>query len=301
MVRVALLLLIVGGVAVFTLQNLSPIGLVILGIRTQALPLAFWVVGSLIAGALTTLFLTGLSSLSRSTVRRSGQRVDEPSGSARSPWSAAGANRESKSTRTRNSAGFSAASAGSRRTDDDWEGGDQEAWEDWGEPEPVRQSAPETRTEVRDTADDDWANWEGYEERLRNSRRPVDRATDRTTPPPRTEFEVKRPPAARQQSGSVYSYRYDDAKDRPTERKTTERKPKEVYDAEYRVLIPPYNPESSYNPEPPYNPESPFTPEPSYTPEPEPLYTPEPQPPVTNTDDDDDDWGLDDDLEDKKR
>ncbi|NJO77382.1 MAG: hypothetical protein HC827_01920 [Cyanobacteria bacterium RM1_2_2] len=63
MVRVVLLLLIVGGLVAFAIQNLTPIALVVLGTRTLALPLAVWVLGALAAGALTTLLLSGFMPL----------------------------------------------------------------------------------------------------------------------------------------------------------------------------------------------------------------------------------------------
>ena len=81
-------------------------------------------------------------------------------------------------------------------------------------------------------------------------------ATSRKPPyiPRRIDFEAKQEPVTRLQSGSVYSHSYtrtddpDDRTDEPRDRNDTPpRKPGDVYDAEYRVLTPPYHP----NPEPP--------------------------------------------------
>lgn len=282
MVRVALLLLIAGGLTIFALQNLSPIALVILGARTLALPLAAWVLGAMAAGALTTLVLSGFFSLSRSGAaerRFTNARATESAGT-RSPWSS-GPKRDSAS-RPKNTAGFSAAGS-SRRASDDWETSAQDDWDDWGSGQETAQprsaSAPNaSRTEVRDTTDEDWANWEGYEETGPRDRERRD--STYSSQPRRTEFESRQTPKSTQQSGSVYSYSYRDPQDTPSGRKTNE-----VYDAEYRVIIPPYTP----------------TPEPSSPPPPSSS-----QPsskPVTDTTADDD-WDLDDllgDLEDKPK
>jgi hypothetical protein len=62
--RIILLLVIMGGLVVFALENWSPIvALVILGGQTQALPLGLWLVGAIALGMLTTLILVGLALL----------------------------------------------------------------------------------------------------------------------------------------------------------------------------------------------------------------------------------------------
>lgn len=277
MVRVVLLLLVVGGLAIFALQNLSPITLVFLGVRTLALPLAAWVLGAMAAGALTTLVLSGFFSLLRlgAAQRPSNSRASDFGAGNRSPWSS-NPKRDAAQARSQKTAGFSAA--GSSRNADDWEASPQDNWDDWGAaPESAPRRSTASRTEVRDTADNDWANWEGYQEAT-----PRDRDnTASSAQPRRTDFEARQAPRSTRQSGSVYSYSYREPQDTPPKRKTNE-----VYDAEYRVIIPPYTP----IPEPP-------------APQPSP---PEPQPdPVTNTpatNSDEDDWDLDEllgDLDDK--
>lgn len=296
MIRVAILLLIVAGLVIFALQNLSPIPLVVLGIRIT-LPLAAWVLGAMAAGAVTTLLLSGFSSLSRSAaVRRSTQP-----GATRSPWSSASP-RDSGSARPRNAAGFSPTD---RRNTDDWEASTRDEWDDWAQESPPRRSAASApKTEIRDTAAETWANEENYQERRRwspwslgdeprpqsrnyqdsyegtprDSARPL--PVDPPVQPQRTEFETPQSPTTQQQTGSVYSYSYREPQDPPARkpnevRKTEVRKTNEVYDAEFRVLIPPYNPVAPPAPEPPAPPPA--------------------------ADDDDDDWGLDDDLNEKPK
>lgn len=269
MVRVVLLLLIVAGLVTFAIQNLAPVALVVLGTRTLALPLAVWVLGALAAGAFTTLLLSGFFSLSKAgAVRRAAQRLsDSDSGFPRSPWGGVGTKRgvaEANRTQNKNTVGFRAASSErrseeqSRPTDDDWETAsvDRDTWDEWGEPPPRRTPSSTSRTNIRDTVDDEWRRWDDD--------RPADAPPRRSES--RTEF-TKRPPGDRYQEGRA------DGSERPPERSGG------VYDAEYRVLVPPY----SSQPIPPTPPSAPPKPAPS---EPDPL-------------DDDDDWGFDD-LEPKK-
>ncbi|MEM9448500.1 MAG: LapA family protein [Cyanobacteria bacterium P01_E01_bin.6] len=65
-----LLILFVGSLVIFTLENMSPVvPLVILGSQTQALPLAIWLVGAIALGVLTTLLVAGLMQVATSLPR----------------------------------------------------------------------------------------------------------------------------------------------------------------------------------------------------------------------------------------
>jgi hypothetical protein len=280
MVRVALLLLIAAGLVIFTLQNLTPMALVVVGVKTQALPLAVWVLGAIAAGAFTTVLVTSFPGSSRSSTvgdRASyGRAADAAARTGRAPWGAETKRTSTQASRPKGSAGFTAAGS-SRRNVDDWEAPESDDWDDWGssqEPAQYRSSpSPATKTEIRDRADDDWANWEGYE---KASPRDSERRSPENPAPRRTEFESQQPPKSSQRSGSTYSYSYREPQDSAPRRKTNE-----VYDAEYRVLIPPHNP----TPEPP-----------APTPAPAPA---EPKSdPSINTTADEDDWDLGDLLDD---
>ena len=64
-IRIALLLVVVGGLTLLLVQNWFPnLPLVFLGMTTQPLPLVVWILISLTAGAFTSLLLTALSKLS---------------------------------------------------------------------------------------------------------------------------------------------------------------------------------------------------------------------------------------------
>ena len=159
---------------------------------------------------------------------------------------------------------------------------DRAAWEDWEEaPPPRRSPAPAPQEEWRD--------------------RPL-----------RRDFEVPQQPRSASRSGSVYSYRYrDDEEDLDEEadsanevaddfeepeepeerdlaqgdRPSTESRPGEVYDADYRVLTPPYRPDSDT----------------STPPESSPIFSVEEEDEEENDDDDDNQQAPWDDWEERKR
>lgn len=83
-IRFGLILIIAAGLVVFTVQNLSPsLPLVFLAGRTQAFPLAFWLLAAIALGALTTLLIAGLTGLGASARRKTQRpRFTEPSGGA---------------------------------------------------------------------------------------------------------------------------------------------------------------------------------------------------------------------------
>lgn len=272
MIRIAILLVIAVGVIAFALQNLSPIALVILGVRTQALPLAFWVLGALAAGSLTTLLLSGFLSISkRFAVRQSNQSTASP---PRSPWSDMGNRPPESSGRTgrtgSKAAGFRTANstADSRsRAADDWETEQRDDWDDWGEEPSPRRTAdrPVTDRPVTDRPVTDRPTSNRYEDRTDRSARTDRSSESRYDRPINFEPRTSRTP------------RSADRASQPADRGAGQ-----VYDAEYRVLIPPYTPPDPV-PGPTVGP--PPNPTPNSTPNP----TPDPL--------DDEDWGLDDDTD----
>jgi uncharacterized integral membrane protein len=214
--RLFLPLLILVGLALFALQNWLPVlPLVLAGFNTQPLPLAIWMLAAIVAGAATTVAVSTLFSLTRFTaVRRSNkQRPSYPS---------EGNNQGNNESRPFVSAWQkrNEARANSPKTrlqpEEDWDNRrSREEWDDWDEETP-RSTAP---SEIRDRADEDWDNWDGYPE------------SDRPRRAIRTDFEAKQAPATQNQSGSLYSVSYE---------KADTQRPNEVYDADYRVIMPPF-------------------------------------------------------------
>ncbi|NJO40814.1 MAG: hypothetical protein HC769_21400 [Cyanobacteria bacterium CRU_2_1] len=280
MVRVLLLLLMVGALVIFGLQNLSPIPLVILGMQTLALPLAFWVLSAIVAGAFTTLVLAGLSNVSRPVVsarpaaKRSADRV---AGSSRSPWNTWTKPKESAKE-----------PKSSRYAANDWETGGQtrEEWDDWDDYQEPANRKTISDPNIRDTEDDDWARWEGYEGRTDRRREefedefeteePADRPS--RSRPRRTDFEAQQELETRRQSGSVYSYSYRKSNETSSDPEPPPvAKPSEVYDADYRVITPPYRPDPE-----------------EVIPPPSPVEPGEPND-QNDRSNDENDWGLDED------
>ncbi|MBW4514381.1 MAG: hypothetical protein KME11_04080 [Timaviella obliquedivisa GSE-PSE-MK23-08B] len=230
--RLFLPLLILAGLALFALQNWSPVlPIVVAGLNTQALPLALWMLTAIAAGATTTIAVSSLFSLSRFTaVRRSNKQRPSASPSRPEtesrPWVAAWTKR--------NEARANPPSTAKTRIQDDWENRQtREEWDDWEEDSPAPASSASFSSagvppDVHDRSDEDWDNWEGYTE--------ADRVSGTPRPPVRTDFEVRQAPVAQKQSGSLYSVSYERAETDP-------QRPNEVYDADYRVIVPPLSSE----------------------------------------------------------
>ena len=214
--RFILLLLIAGGFVVFAAQNLAPVALVVLGVKTQALPLSAWILSFMAAGALTTLVLSGFFSLSKNAaVRKSAQReTSKP----RSPWTAA-KDPSSKTTLPKNTVGFTSggvSAGGVSGAGDDWErSSDQDDWAEPPAPSAYRgreSSQPPVRDTIRDRST---GSAPGYRDSRSSQSNPEPRSESRRSPLDQAGFSRREAPEPR--------------------------KSNEVYDAEYRVLIPPYS------------------------------------------------------------
>jgi hypothetical protein len=195
-IRLLLLLLILVGLAAFTLQNWAfQLPLVFLGQQTLVLPLSVWVLGAIAAGALTTLLFTGLFRLSNTLAAQkirsrvaSASRLETEAAASRSSWDDSGWG--SSANRSPSSQDEYSSSTGDRFTDESDFGAEAEA-------DPVDRS--------------------GYER-------------------DRTNYEVPQEPTSSYRSGSSYSYSYKDPNSSGIGRSES------VYDADYRVIIPPPQP-----------------------------------------------------------
>jgi hypothetical protein len=227
--RLLLPLLILAGLALFALQNWSlALPLVIAGFRTQALPLAIWMLVAIGAGAATTVAVSSLFSLTRiSAVRRSNkgrQPANAYAPAADKKESRPGASSWANRVQPGAGAATQSARTGTQtRIQDDWENRKiREEWDDWDEDVPQRSPGRGADVNIRDRQDEDWDNWEGYPDGPQR---------------PRTQFEANQSPTAQRQSGSVYSQSYD-----KSDQSRDADRPNSVYDADYRVIIPPTEP-----------------------------------------------------------
>ncbi len=172
-IQILLLFVLVGGLSLLLLQNLSPVlPIVFLGMKTQALPVATWILGALTAGFFTSLCLQFFSYLlMRSLLVRIRQLEASPS-------PAAGKRRETEPTASRQS--YTPPPPETPTSDDT-----SEEWDsDW---------------EVEEAPEDD--DWEFEEE-------PKPPSRQETVIQESREYEVKQEPKSRTVTGSVYSYNY---------------------------------------------------------------------------------------------
>ncbi|QLE57788.1 LapA family protein [Nostoc sp. TCL26-01] len=221
LIRLILLVAVMGGLTLLLVQNWSPvISLVFLGMRSQPLPLALWILFSTAAGAGTSLLITSLFKLSNYF---GGQPRPAPFKSTTT---------SRRATTTRQTASTPPPSSQSPVREQDESNSDE--FDDW-----------ETNT----GANDDW-DFAQKPQEAANPNSPAQSVRDSTV------YERQQQPKSSSQSGSTYSYSYREPKN------TAAGKTESVYDADYRVIIPPY------------------------------------QPPANEVANDEDDWGFDDDDDD---
>ena len=309
--RVVLFLAIIGGLTLFVLQNASfSLSLVFLGMRSQTLPLSIWILISLAAGVTTSFLISGLLAFSNYLAekewrtRNGGRRSpDSSSGGTNQvtpppsprkpdldPSVASWQTRETEvnySQKTENetpskynvktfvqeisqvfSPNFNAG-VGSFTTPKSDIG--RENVEVTSPNEDIDDDWVEVGDGLSSQSDDDWGDEEEQE--------PLSKNED--TEQKQINYESPQEPKTQSWSGSVYSYGYREPKN------TGVGQTESVYDANFRVITPPYTP-PSYTP-PPYTP---------------PPYTPPPSTPPSQSDDweesrnnDDEDWGLGEDDE----
>jgi hypothetical protein len=122
----------------------------------------------------------------------------------------------------------------------DWDSKDyQEEWDDWDVQRPARE--PIIREPVRDFVR------EVPRQPSRTEERTVEDSDRKLEEDKSTVFETEQQPKSATRTGSVYSYVYREPKDRQEkEESQQDRQDKEednsdrVYDANYRVILPPY-------------------------------------------------------------
>lgn len=202
--QILLLLLVGGGLTLFVLSNLSPpvLPLMFLGMQTPALPLTVWMGIAIAAGVITSLVLQLLSYLQRGYQGNEDVAEIPP----RNRW----ASRTASETRQPEP------------------------------PTPDTPSPPHTKTQTpssdwEETSGEDW----NFEEEPVGSQSDQDYIkSERPSPSTsgnRSSYEVKQEPSSTSQSGSVYSYSYRESS------RSGVGKTDGIYDANYRVIMPPYH------------------------------------------------------------
>ncbi|MEH2013004.1 LapA family protein [Nostoc sp.] len=201
-IRLILLVAVLGVLTPLLVQNWSPpLSLVFLGVRTQPLPLAIWILFSTATGAFTSILIATLFKLSNYFV--AGQRQTADRRSATSPRPKA-TQREEPTSRP-----VSPPPPASKK-----EQPTSDVFDDW---------------ETNGTRDDDW----NFDEKSEEAPTPNPQAQQ---PRDSKTYERQSEAKSSSQSGSVYSYSYREPKN------TAAGKTESIYDADYRVIIPPYQP-----------------------------------------------------------
>jgi hypothetical protein len=231
--RLILLLAILGGFVLFTWSNLQPLSLVFLGIQFPAFPLAFWVLGAIAAGVLTTFVISILFNLSHYVAGRAVRSQFRQAARSSSRFQGVGDDR------------FQPESPSSSRATASKD--DDTAWKNWeGYEEPVDRQRTGQRSATQKQSVDDWEaeipeDWDEAPGRPANTS--GDSLRDRSRAEPasrnRTDYEVSQEPKTSSRSGSVYSYGYRD----PGSSGVGKAEPvvdKPVVDADYRVIVPPF-------------------------------------------------------------
>ena len=211
--RLILLVAVLGGLTLLLAQNWSPaIPLVFLGLRSKPLSLAIWMLFATAAGVFTSLLISGLLQLSSRYVkpkRTSSPPSDSPRVNKRTPQENVFTQRK---TTTPPANKVQIPSEYENTQDDDWDL-DKNASDDWEFEERVQQreyTAADSRqyTKIQDDRD--------YE-------------------------DFREPENDRKSADSSYSYDKTDLKNSGVG------KTESVYDADYRVIVPPNNPSTTPN------------------------------------------------------
>lgn len=226
-IRIVLLVVVGGGLALFAISNMLPaLPLVFLGTKTIALPLAAWIGIAIAAGASTSFFLQLLSYRPQGY---STQRVEEPS---EVPYRRSSSRRQPPETpEAEPQAQYTPPPPPPERPTNkvtsDWEEHSSENWDFQEEPAAPRSNATQDI--------DDWQR-DRTERTAANDDRVEESRSEGTPYSERTNYEVPQEPKTRVQSGSTYSYSYREG----DKKKSGVGKPDVVYDANYRVIMPPY-------------------------------------------------------------
>ncbi|MGL5061459.1 MAG: LapA family protein [Microcoleus sp.] len=270
--RSIFLLVIVVGLTIFALQNIEPaLSLVFLGVRSPALPLSIWVLSSIAAGVVTSLVISSLLSFSNYLSQsRSSRRVppEAVSETRRTPYTPPAPPRKQEIDPDRNWENRETQSASGYQTQYGTPAG-YDSRTVYQESPPV--NPPNVKQPIEPIEHDDEDDWvsdsskkrypysdEDWGEERENPSRPT--VNDATAANPK-DYEAKQEPKSKSWAGSVYSFGYRDPS------KSGVGQTESVYDAEYRVLVPPMG---------------------------EVPQTDKQEIPNSNSDDDED-WGLDDD------
>ena len=216
-IRLIFLVTVLGGLMLLLAQNWSPaVPLVFLGLQTRPISLAVWMLLSTAAGVFTSLSISSLLKLSSRSVTQRQRTSYEQSNSPKF-------NQRNKRDNEFKERKFTPPPANSPQPPDDFE----DSYDDWD----------------LDRNADDWDD-EEKEYSYNNPRSSYTKIQDdREYEDFREPEEPEEPENDYDSVDSSYSYEESELNDSSKE----ERKVDSVYDADYRVIIPPANPSTTSN------------------------------------------------------
>jgi uncharacterized integral membrane protein len=261
-IRFFLLLVLLGGLTVLLVQNWTPVlPLVFLGGQTQALPLSIWILFGVAAGAITSIFIAScfqISSYFAQPRAKKPRRRAAKTAATRSTPEEKNTSQASDTTRT-SSYSYTAANATPRQTptsvqDDsnDWETSADDDW-DFAEDtaaksdrDPERREYTDRSVADRTRSSDPGDDWEYIPQQEPQPQVTIKNSTSYESDN-ETEKEIDQEPKSSDRPDSVYSYSSREPKNSGVGRTES------IYDAEYRVLTPPYKQQNPSPPPPPNN------------------------------------------------
>jgi hypothetical protein len=279
--KLLIILFVLGGLSLFYLQNREPLSLKLLCsdvgsvclYQTPPLPVAAWILLFLGAGVFTSLLLQILNNLSRGARRKtvadnySATESASFSSSQRSPY-----NREESYYRSSDRQAPETFSSGDRQQSS-YNPQDRATSTSTSTRNFVEQVFDRVQARIADsnidrnanrqpdwnnTDNDDW-NLEEPPKKSTSSRDSVERSLkEEELKQESTDYETQQTPKSVERSGSVYSYKFREAgepKDSQEreQKKENNNKVDRVYDANYRLINPPFQPPSQSN-QPPSQP-----------------------------------------------
>ena len=207
LVLLIVLIVVIGGLALFAWQNWSPsLQLTFLGLKSRPLPISIWIIGALIAGVVTYLFIYGLFELSNYLFKQSLQSPRATSQTLQhQAQSGESRDRYSQSEEISNSqSSFNLKKDSELREED-------ENIDDWKQETPRISNSWDSSRKEQDIED-----------------------TQKSVSQDSTEknYEVEQEPKTESCSSSVYSYGYRSPSGSGIAQTES------VYDADYRVITP---------------------------------------------------------------
>ena len=207
LVLLIVLIVVIGGLALFALQNWSPsLQLTFLGLKSRPLPISIWIIGALIAGVVTYLFIYGLFELSNYLFKQS---LQSPRATSRTLQHQA-LSRESRDRYSQSEEISNSQSSFNLNKDSELREEDENI-DDWKQETPRISNSWDSSRKEQDIED-----------------------TQKSVSQDSTEknYEVEQEPKTESCSGSVYSYGYREPSGSGVSQTES------VYDADYRVITP---------------------------------------------------------------